>query len=590
MFLISWLLLISVFPATLFFKEALLTERKIDRKYQQLHLVREFQSRNNEIDTYYADNKINDTHDHSYRNQRKSKGIYTDFMGIDIHETTGAKTDTIKENSKCDSLLLNLRPLFSADIIENRKLIFSGWTDFSWKPKPADSTRLEVSSSGKAKNDSIAILDSLLLRFYSTELQASDSVVSKPHIISASLPEETILGGYGTNTVIFWLILVLFILLILLLLANILPRIFPFAVKPAQKKTPFTFYTLLKKIAQTEKNPTYTFAVDLSGEDAMSRKAATKNAGFKCIGSTDEGNIHRNLKHGDKVVLLNFDFITGSPRILEKGINILEAIVATGVQAVVISSSVTPGQLYEFYEDQLSTISNEKEKEKLTSDLNRLQQLLLPFLLVNCSLQPTDTDRKNLSDTILNELKRDVCLASLAPIVREYYLNYSANDEDVILYIQHLATGYYERIWNSCTIGEKILLFDLAEDSLVNIKNNDACIPLQNLQEKGIVEVQDKYKVMNESFRNFILTNVETADLENTEIMKQRKSAWNSFRIPLILFASGIIIFLFTTQQALISNLYTLLIAVGAIAGVFIRISGLFSSKAKAPSDMKPEK
>ncbi len=121
----------------------------------------------------------------------------------------------------------------------------------------------------------------------------------------------------------------------------------------------------------------------------------------------------------------------------------------------------------------------------------------------------------------------------------------------------------------------------------MNIKNNDAYVPLRNLQEKGIVECKDKYTVMNESFRNYILTNVETSELEDTEIMKKRKTAWNSFRIPLILLASGIVIFLFTTQQALISNLYTLLIAVGAIAGVFIRISGMFSGKTKPPAETK---
>ena len=352
-----------------------------------------------------------------------------------------------------------------------------------------------------------------------------------------------------------------------------------------------SFGELLTSVSKTEDWPAFTFAINLSGKDSASRKTEAKKLGFKCFEISCDTCTPDDFKKGDKIVILNFGFILRSVELFDTCIDLVEGFVNKKVEKIIISSYVSPSQIHEFYENYARLIPDENKREIITANLNRFKQLLIEFSVINCSLQPanlTTVEGDRISEIIQAELEKDVFLASLKPLILKYIENNkSVDEEDVILYIQKLATNYYEKIWNSCEIEEKILLFDLAEDSLVNIKNKDAYIPLRNLQEKGLVKCNDKYIIMNESFRNYILTNVETSNLENTEIMKKRKSAWNSFRIPLILFASGIVIFLFATQQALISNLYTLLIAVGAIAGVFIRISGMFSPKSKTPNEVK---
>jgi hypothetical protein len=580
LFIITWLLLISFFPTIVFFQNALLIERKINRKYQQLHLVREFQNRNNEIDSYFAKHDINDTENHFYRNQRKNKGIYTKFIGVTIREANDSCAASTKmPDNYSDSLLLNMRPLYTADIVENRKLIFNTGTDFNWK-------RIEADSAVPP-----AEYDSLLLRFNSTEIQAKDSLISKPHLISASLKKETILGGYRIFTLLFWVLLLFFILLIYNLLENVLKRIFPFTDKTGAMKMPFG--ELLTTISNTRDWPAFTFAVNLSGKDSNSRKTEAKELGFKCFKVSCDNYVPDEFSKEDKVVILNFGFILRSVELFDKCINLLEDLINKKVQKIVISSYVSPKQIQVFYKDHSKKITSKFERKKITANLNRIKQLLTEFSVINCALQPAvlkQAEDKRIPEIIYRELENDVFLASLKPLVLNYYENNkSVDEEDLIIYIQNLASNYYEKIWNSCNIEEKILLYDLAEDSLVNIKNNDAFAPLRNLQEKGIVVCNDKFTVMNESFRNYVLSNIEKTELENTEIMKKRKSAWNSFRIPLILFASGIVIFLFATQQALVSNLYTLLIAVGTIAGVFIKVSGMFSSKSKLPAGVKSE-
>jgi hypothetical protein len=51
---------------------------------------------------------------------------------------------------------------------------------------------------------------------------------------------------------------------------------------------------------------------------------------------------------------------------------------------------------------------------------------------------------------------------------------------------------------------------------------------------------------------------------------------WSRLRIPLILVAASIAVFLFVTQQNFLSNLNTILISIITIAGTFLRFSGMF--------------
>lgn len=98
--------------------------------------------------------------------------------------------------------------------------------------------------------------------------------------------------------------------------------------------------------------------------------------------------------------------------------------------------------------------------------------------------------------------------------------------------------------------------------------------------EKRLVISNDYFRIMNRSFKNYILTNANPLDLKEMDRLAKQNDAWQSFRIPLIIFASGIIIFLIATQQNFLSNLSTMLVSFGAIAGVFMKVSGIFSFKA----------
>jgi hypothetical protein len=71
----------------------------------------------------------------STETSEKEKGIYTKLLGVTIREAKDSCAGMYKnwDNFLSDSLLLNMRPLYTADIVENRKLIFNSGTDFNWK-------------------------------------------------------------------------------------------------------------------------------------------------------------------------------------------------------------------------------------------------------------------------------------------------------------------------------------------------------------------------------------------------------------------------------------------------------------------------
>lgn len=117
--------------------------------------------------------------------------------------------------------------------------------------------------------------------------------------------------------------------------------------------------------------------------------------------------------------------------------------------------------------------------------------------------------------------------------------------EAVIVEIEQQAHLYYQALWNNCSEEERYLIYDLAQDGLVNTHNRSG---INNLVRKGIIRRgSDNLELLNHSFRNFVLTAVNEQEALMMERKIRREGAWNRIRIPitLILLAFGIFIFYF---------------------------------------------
>lgn len=149
--------------------------------------------------------------------------------------------------------------------------------------------------------------------------------------------------------------------------------------------------------------------------------------------------------------------------------------------------------------------------------------------------------------------------------------------ESVIVEIEQQAHLYYQALWNSCSEEEQYLIYDLAQDGLVNTHNRSG---INNLVRMGIIHRGfDNLELMNHSFRNFVLTVVNEKEALMMELKIKREGTWNRIRVPitLILLAFGIFIFYFQADwfdQSL--GLLTALAAfIPAFNSVFERIASL---------------
>lgn len=139
--------------------------------------------------------------------------------------------------------------------------------------------------------------------------------------------------------------------------------------------------------------------------------------------------------------------------------------------------------------------------------------------------------------------------------------------ESVIVEIEQQAHLYYQALWNSCSEEEQYLIYDLAQDGLVNTHNRSG---INNLVRKGIVyRGTDNLELMNHSFRNFVLTVVNEKEALMMELKIKREGTWNRIRVPITMILLALGIFIFYFQADWFDQSLGLLTAVAAIIPAF---------------------
>ncbi|HVG13195.1 MAG TPA: hypothetical protein VM843_09335, partial [Flavisolibacter sp.] len=141
--------------------------------------------------------------------------------------------------------------------------------------------------------------------------------------------------------------------------------------------------------------------------------------------------------------------------------------------------------------------------------------------------------------------------------------------------VQVTAHYFYMYIWQSLTKEEKFLLYDLAEDNLVNGYDD---YNLNMLIAKGaIIRDNGTLKVFNRGFRNFILTAIG-----NTEAMKIKSRIkdngnWQKLRAPLSIILLAILAFLLSSQREAYSELMAYIAALGAGIPMVLKLFTVFN-------------
>jgi hypothetical protein len=151
-------------------------------------------------------------------------------------------------------------------------------------------------------------------------------------------------------------------------------------------------------------------------------------------------------------------------------------------------------------------------------------------------------------------------------------------EDDFVINLEELAGPYYTSLWNSFSVDEKLVLFDLAQDRFVNMKNHRL---LRILMLKGIVVKEpDGLSIMNRSFSNFIV-NVFQHDETVTLAPNAEKGSWQNIQLVFVLVLIGIATFIALAQKEFFGNIDALVVAATSAFALFSRFGGFFGSDSK---------
>jgi hypothetical protein len=165
-------------------------------------------------------------------------------------------------------------------------------------------------------------------------------------------------------------------------------------------------------------------------------------------------------------------------------------------------------------------------------------------------------------------------LQTLKPAIESYCMGKKATQGDIILKIQSLARTHYEYLWKACTREEQYILYDIAQDGLVNSKNTQVIIALI---EKGLLVYDGTLWMMNQSFRNYILTAIPPEEVSNMKREALSSGTWSTIKGPLILVIIALVGFLSLTQQETYKQAIALLGTLTASIPVIIQLLGTTS-------------
>jgi hypothetical protein len=137
------------------------------------------------------------------------------------------------------------------------------------------------------------------------------------------------------------------------------------------------------------------------------------------------------------------------------------------------------------------------------------------------------------------------------------------------------ARTYYNDLWNSCSVDERLTLYHLAQDRLLSHRDPD----IEPLLRRGLIVRGDDVHLINDSFRQFVKSTEQIVSVCEYEEKVQRDSPWNTLKVPLLVILVGITIFLFVTQCDLYTSSLAVLTAVTTIIPAIFKVLSIFQSE-----------
>lgn len=136
------------------------------------------------------------------------------------------------------------------------------------------------------------------------------------------------------------------------------------------------------------------------------------------------------------------------------------------------------------------------------------------------------------------------------------------------------ARPYYAAVWNACSGEEKLTLTRLARYGLLSPKDPDT----ETLLKRGLIVRDPAIRIMNESFRLFILSMSADKAIARCEQEAKSSSNWEALKVPLTIGLLSGAAFLLLTQRELYNSALPFITGLAAGLPSFLKLVSLFQS------------
>ncbi len=266
---------------------------------------------------------------------------------------------------------------------------------------------------------------------------------------------------------------------------------------------------------------------------------------------------------------------------------------------IILISEVYPSQIFALYENppqntDLPWGSFEDDFNSWRNILSAFPQIMIGITenkdkvnkLLNLDPRSADREKKKTLEPLVNELGYSQFLPTLAPIIAEKTVYKSKQPMDkrewldrqrMVMQTQNLSHGYYNDIWNALPTRERYMLYDLAKDGFLNIKNRNS---LFSLMKKGLIVWRNRPRIFNDSFKNFIYTSVSLNEALRLEKRNQASGSWGNIRILFYLIIAATIAFIAMGKPEILEDFEAIVGALGGLGVVIPLVSKLLASSA----------
>lgn len=525
-------LLTGILPAIGIFKIAHDYEMSLLVKYGQLSLTQEMHVREQRIKEEYRDVQLPE----GFLEKRleEPSDVYYDFVFGTKMAKAGTETNsTPKVQPSITSywpweFFSLIRPLYNRNAIE---------TDRLWKDSSADDS---FKWSGK---------DQLHMRTDGT-------------ILSSEIPRFKLFDFW-----FWWTSLIVLLLIFFLLLRFAAKRIFLLGVRfPSASQTA----ALLPE--QVKKNllilgPPYSGKSDLliTGNFKVFdlRKVAVEKDLVEQYHAMELSKSQNNI-----IAIDHLEHKMGNPEVNRKKCDLLEELLNEGKRVVVVSA------LYPSYFCFGEDAGNVAYPERWANIFSTFTNISMSsrgdpdsFLKVISSLE--NKLDKDLLDCLREECKPTAYLQNIGKEMLTLDHISDLDRQQLISEIFDSAYSYYQTIWNACTDGEKHALYDLAEDGLVNTRNAG----LITLMRKGLILREPNLKIMNQSFKRFVLLAGIREDIAHRR-QEGEISTWSMMRVPFSVILITVAAFLFISQREIFQSTTALVASLSASVPALFNLLG----------------